>query len=123
MTNSVIMRTVIALATLLAASAASAHDVSQDWAYTNPSDQAHWCHHLRVAHWAESAELASKKANLAITRVKLFRARHARPSRETVDYLAKRVNAIAREVQFSEDVLLLLNAAATAKKLNCQPWP
>lgn len=119
------IRFIALAAALVAASTANvrAHDISQDWAYTNPSDGAHWCHHLRVAYWTESAELTSEKSRLALVKVKLLRARHARPSKETEDYLKGRVTAIERTVKHSADILLLLNAAASSEKLGCQPWP
>ena len=102
---------------------AAAHDISQDWAYANPSDRAHWCHHLRVAYWAESVELTSTKTRLALAKIKLLRARHERPSKETKNYLERLVIAIEREAQHHEDILLVLSATATAKALGCQPWP
>ena len=63
-TNSV-MFWAAAVATVVVSSA-SAHDISQDWAYTspNPSQRAHVCHHLRVSYWTESAEMASARYGL-----------------------------------------------------------
>ncbi len=107
----------VALALMLVAPAAAAHDTGLDGLYAETDDATHVCHHLRVEYWSELIERAWNE-------IWLLRYDHARPKQHDAKQ-SERLRKLARSHRRGLEAQREYSALTSdrAKRYGCDPWP